>query len=135
VLLFSRNGKTHRRELSGGYRQTTNNRMELMGVIAGLEALKEPCEVTLHSDSRYVVDAIEKGWVERWRKNGWKRNKREPALNADLWERLLQLFSEHTVKLNWVRGHAGNEGNERCDELARQAIAEKEKWHEDVAGG
>ena len=112
----------HRKELSGSESQTTNNRMEIMGVIIGLEALKQPCEVELFSDSRYVVDAIEKGWVTRWQQNGWMRNKKEAALNVDLWERILPLLGTHNVKFNWVKGHAGHPENERCDQLAREAI-------------
>jgi ribonuclease HI len=106
------------KELSGGFRRTTNNRMEILAVIAGLEALTERCSVTVHSDSRYVVDAIEKGWAERWKANGWMRNKREPAINPDLWDRLLQALGKHDVELKWVRGHAGNAGNIRADRLA-----------------
>jgi len=112
-----------RKELSGGEPQTTNNRMEIMGVIAGLEALKQPCQVDLYSDSRYVVDAIEKGWVTRWQQNNWMRNKKEAALNVDLWERMLPLLDIHNVVFHWVKGHAGQTENERCDVLARQAIA------------
>lgn len=107
-----------RRELSGGFRLTTNNRMEVLAAIEGLDALKEPCAVTLYSDSRYVVDAMEKGWAERWRANGWRRNKRERAVNPDLWERLLDLAAKHNVAFKWVRGHAGNRENERADRLA-----------------
>ncbi len=106
------------RELSGGFRRTTNNRMEMLAVIAGLEALTEPRAVTVYSDSRYVVDAIEKGWAKRWKANGWMRNKRERAVNPDLWERLLNALEKHDVELKWVRGHAGNAGNERADKLA-----------------
>ena len=112
----------HRKELSGGEPATTNNRMEIMGVIKGLETLKEPCEVAIYSDSRYVVDAIEKGWAVRWRQNNWMRNKKEPALNPDLWETLLVLLQKHKVTFHWVKGHAGHLENERCDELAREAI-------------
>ena len=112
----------HRKELSGGEAQTTNNRMEIMAVIIGLEALKQPCEVALYSDSRYVVDAIEKGWVTRWKQNNWMRNKKEAALNVDLWERMLPLLDTHNVTFHWVKGHAGHPENERCDELARAAI-------------
>jgi len=112
----------HRKELSGGDSQTTNNRMEIMGVIAGLEALKKPSEVDLYSDSRYVVDAIEKGWVTRWQQNNWMRNKKEAALNVDLWERMLALLAIHNVTFHWVKGHAGHPENERCDLLAREAI-------------
>ena len=114
------------KELSGGEANTTNNRMELTAVIVGLQALKESCEVTLYSDSKYVIDAIEKGWVYKWKSNGWMRNKKEPALNPDLWEKLLDLLEKHSVKFVWVKGHAGNPKNERCDRLA-VAAAEKYK--------
>ncbi len=110
-----------RKELSGGFRLTTNNRMELLAVITALEALKEPCRVTVYSDSQYVVDAVEKGWARRWKANGWKRNKKEAAINPDLWGRLLQLTEKHAVTFRWVRGHAGNVENERCDRLAVEA--------------
>ncbi|HEY89619.1 MAG TPA: ribonuclease HI [Thermoflexia bacterium] len=109
----------HQRELTGGYRLTTNNRMELLAAIKGLEALTEPCRVTLYSDSRYVVDGITKGWARRWRANNWMRNKRERALNVDLWAELLELCEKHEVAFRWVKGHAGNAGNERCDQLAQ----------------
>ena len=117
VLLF--NG--HRKELSGGFRLTTNNRMELMAAIVALESLKHRCKVKLYSDSKYVVDAIELGWAERWRENNWKRNKKEKAINPDLWERLLDLCEKHDVEFAWVKAHAGNRENERCDQLAKQA--------------
>ncbi len=117
VLLYGR----HRKEISKGFRRTTNNRMELLAVIAGLEALKGQCRVTLYSDSQYVVNAIEKGWAMRWRADNWWRNKEERALNPDLWDRLLRLCEQYEVKFKWVRGHVGNRENERCDELARQA--------------
>jgi ribonuclease HI len=107
-----------KKELSGGYRKTTNNRMELMGAIAGLEALKEPCKVTMVTDSRYIVDGIEKGWARRWKANGWMRNRKDPAVNIDLWERLLKLLDMHDVQFRWVRGHNGHPENERCDRLA-----------------
>ncbi|MCE2469045.1 MAG: ribonuclease HI [Dehalococcoidia bacterium] len=110
-----------RKELSGGFRLTTNNRMEILAAVASLDALKEPCSVTLYSDSRYVVDAMEKGWAERWRANGWRRNKKERAVNPDLWERLLDLTGKHSVAFKWVRGHAGNRENERADRLAAEA--------------
>jgi len=112
----------HRKELSGGEKETTNNRMEVLAAIVALEALNQPCEVALYSDSKYLVDAIEKGWARRWRENNWMRNKKEPALNVDLWERLLPLTDKHKVSFHWVKGHAGNPENERCDELARGAI-------------
>ena len=113
---------THRKELSGGESETTNNRMELQAAIIGLEALKESCEVELYSDSRYLVDAIEKGWAVRWRENNWMRNKKDPALNVDLWERLFSVLNKHLVHFHWVKGHAGNQENERCDTLAGEAI-------------
>ena len=115
-----------KKELSEGYEKTTNNRMELLAVIRGLEALKEPCRVNLYSDSKYVVDAIEKGWVVKWKQNGWMRNKKERASNVDLWEQLLVMLAKHQVKFIWVKGHADNPWNERCDELARMAIQKGE---------
>ena len=111
-----------KKELSAGYRRTTNNRMEALAVIKGLEALKKPCRVDLYSDSKYVVDAIEKGWVQRWKKNNWMRTKTDRASNVDLWERMLELLEKHEVSFIWVKGHANNPENERCDELARMAI-------------
>ena len=114
VLQYGQN----RKELSGGFRKTTNNRMELLGVIAGLDALKDPCRVTIYSDSRYIVDAVNKGWARRWKANGWRRNKKEKALNPDLWDRLLTLLDTHDTEFRWVKGHAGNAGNERADALA-----------------
>jgi len=110
-----------RKELSGGYRRTTNNRMELLAAVVGLEALKERCEVTLYTDSAYLVNAINEGWAQRWRAHGWMRNKNEPALNPDLWERLLRLCEQHEVHFVWVKGHAGHPENERCDQLAQEA--------------
>ena len=110
-----------RRELQGGYRLTTNNRMELLAPIEGLSALKEKCRVTMFSDSRYVVDAMAKGWAKKWQAKGWMRNKKDKAINPDLWARLLSLSDEHEVEFKWVKGHAGNIENERCDELAEQA--------------
>ncbi len=106
------------KELSGGEAHTTNNRMELLAAISALEALKEPCEVTLTSDSKYMVDSIEKGWVYSWKQKGWKKADKSPALNPDLWERLLILLDKHKVSLVWVKGHAGHPYNERCDQLA-----------------
>ncbi len=107
-----------RKELSGGFRKTTNNRMELLAVITGLRALKQPCAVTVFSDSKYIVDAVNKNWARRWQANGWRRNKNDRALNPDLWGQLLALLDTHTVNLRWVKGHAGNPGNERADALA-----------------
>ena len=112
--------KDTERELSGGERMTTNNRMELTGVITALELLREKCRVEVFSDSRYVVDAMDKGWARGWRARGWKRSNKEPALNPELWERLLALCEKHEVRFHWVRGHADNEKNERCDRLAVQ---------------
>lgn len=108
----------HEKELSGGDKNTTNNRMELTAVISALSALKEPCEVTLTTDSKYVADAIEKGWAVSWQKNNWRKADKKPALNSDLWEELLKLLEIHEVKFNWVKGHAGHPENERCDKLA-----------------
>ena len=111
------------KELSAGYKDTTNNRMELMAIIAGLESLKEECEVELYSDSKYIIDAVNQGWARRWRQNGWKRNKKDAAKNPDLWERLLDLLNEHKVWMHCVKGHAGHPENERCDQLAVEAAA------------
>lgn len=106
------------KELSGGEAVTTNNRMELSAAIEALSALKEPCEVTLTSDSKYLVDAIEKGWAVSWREKGWRRADKSPALNPDLWEKLLDLLEIHKVTFVWVKGHVGHPYNERCDKLA-----------------
>jgi len=123
ILLFG----PHKKELSGGEPQTTNNRMELQGVISALEALNEPCTVALYTDSQYIVNAIEKRWVYKWRANGWMRDKekKEPAKNPDLWQRLLALLETHKVTFHWVRGHAENQYNNRCDQLA---VAESRKY-------
>ena len=117
VLLYN----NHRKELSGGFRRTTNNRMEMMAAIVGLQSLNQPCQVTLHSDSKYLVDAMSKGWARKWRANGWKRNKKESAKNPDLWQELLELCDQHQVEFRWVKGHAGHAENERCDQLAVSA--------------
>lgn len=114
VLLYG----SLQKELSGGEKQTTNNRMELMGVISALEALKEPCAVELYSDSKYVIDALEKGWAKGWRARNWIKSDKKPALNPDLWARLLDLTEQHTLSLHWVKGHATTKYNNRCDELA-----------------
>ena len=106
------------KELSGGEKSTTNNRMELTAVIEGLKALKEPCIVELFSDSKYVIDGLSKGWAEGWRKNGWKKADKKPALNPDLWGQLLDLVAQHQVRYHWVKGHAENPKNNRCDEMA-----------------
>ncbi|MCP4452577.1 MAG: ribonuclease HI [Planctomycetes bacterium] len=112
---------SHRKELCEGYRLTTNNRMELLASIVALETLKESCAVTLHTDSQYVVNGIEKGWAKKWRSNGWMRNRKEKAINPDLWARLLDVCENHDVTFKWVKGHAGNKENERCDQLANGA--------------
>jgi ribonuclease HI len=117
VLIFGE----HRRELSGGYRTTTNNRMELTAAIRGLEALKEPCKVTLFSDSQYVVNGIMKGWARKWRSNGWRLSDKRPAENIDLWQQLLDLCEKHSIQFKWIRGHNGNSENECCDRLAGSA--------------
>lgn len=109
------------KELSGGEANTTNNRMELSAVIFALEKLKEPCKVTLYSDSQYVCNALKLGWAKKWKSNGWMRNKKEPALNPELWDKLLKLCDIHEVEVNWVKGHAGHSENERCDRLAVEA--------------
>jgi len=115
----------HEKVLSGGEAHTTNNRMELTGVIRALEALKEPCAVELWSDSKYVIDALSLGWAKGWRARGWKKADKKPALNPDLWERLLTLTEQHEMRYHWVKGHAENEFNNRCDALA---VSEREKY-------
>jgi ribonuclease HI len=122
VLIY----ENRRKELSGGYRMTTNNRMEIMAAIAGLQALKERCRVTLYSDSQYLVRAVSQGWAKRWQAKGWMRNRRERALNPDLWETLLQLCDHHEVDLRWVKGHARSPENLRCDDLAMQAAQQRD---------
>lgn len=114
-------GEEHVRELSAGYRLTTNNRMEILAVVVALEALKRPCEVELHSDSQYVVNAFEQNWVGGWLARGWKNANKQPVKNPDLWKRLLAAKEPHTVNWVWVKGHAGEADNERCDELATAA--------------
>ena len=114
-------GTLHEREYSAGYKKTTNNRMELMAAIVGLEALNRPCEVELYSDSKYLTDAFNQHWIDGWVKKGWKRGKNEPVKNIDLWQRLLKAKESHTVKFIWVKGHAGHPENERCDRLATSA--------------
>lgn len=114
ILVF----KGKEKELSGGEPQTTNNRMELMAAIAGMEALKEPCEIVLTSDSKYLTDAINKGWLESWKRNGWRKSDKSAVLNVELWQRIDELISVHRVSFVWVQGHAGHPYNERCDALA-----------------
>ena len=121
VLLYG----SHRKEISGGEASTTNNRMELTAVIAALSLLKEPCGVDLYSDSKYVIDALEKGWARGWKKRGWVKSDKKPALNPDLWEQLLALTDRHQLRYHWVKGHAENPYNIRCDEMA---VAESRKF-------
>ncbi len=113
------------KELSGGFARTTNNRMEIMAVIKGLEALTRPCRVIVYSDSQYVINALNLGWVERWKANGWLRANKAPAKNADLWERVLSLAARHKITWVWVKGHAANKFNLRCDQLAVEASKQK----------
>ena len=134
-------GKEHRREVSGGYRRSTNNRMEMMAAIEGLRALKQPSRVTLYSDSKLLVDGIEEGWAARWRANGWKRDKKNTAMNPDLWGQLLEVIegSPHEITFVWVKGHAGDPGNERADYLAVSALRQPDlppdPGYEGGAGG
>ncbi len=118
-VVILRDGR--RSELSGGYRRTTNNRMEIMAAIVALESLEERCQVTLYSDSEYLVKAMARGWAQRWRQDDWKRNRRQNALNPDLWERLLRVCEHHEVEFRWVKGHAGSAENTRADRLAMTA--------------
>ena len=120
VLLHPKTNQ--RKESNGGFRSTTNNRMEIFAAIAGLEMLKQPCQVTLYSDSQYLVDAVMNGWAVKWKKNSWWLNNKERAKNIDLWEKLLPLCEKHQVEFRWVKGHAGNVENERCDQLSMAAL-------------
>ena len=125
ILFFTDSkGTVHSMEANGGEADTTNNRMELLAVILGLEKLREPCEVTVYSDSQYVCNAINKGWLEGWQKKGWKNASKEPVKNVDLWERYLKSAAPHSVRFVNVKGHSDNEYNNRCDELAREATAQ-----------
>jgi len=121
VACVDSKGITHEKELSGGFKKTTNNRMELMAAIIGLEALTKPCEVVIYSDSQYVVKAFNEHWLEGWVKKGWKRGKNEQVKNVDLWKRLMKAMEPHKVNYEWVRGHNGHPMNERCDVLATTA--------------
>lgn len=118
LRFYDSHGERHEKELSDGAAHTTNNRMELSAIITGLRALKRPCEVTVTTDSKYVVDSITKGWVYGWKRRGWIKSDKQPALNVDLWEELLSLLAKHHVTFIWVKGHAGHPENERCDQLA-----------------
>ncbi len=124
-------GRLHEKTVTAGYRKTTNNRMELMAVIAGLEALIKPCEVNVISDSKYVTDAFNKHWIDAWVRNGWKNSQKKPVLNVDLWQRLLKATEPHQVTFTWVKGHDGHPQNERCDQLAT-AAADGEDLLDDV---
>ena len=128
-VILSYMGKT--REISKGYECTTNNRMEIMAALAGLNALKEPCKVVLYSDSKYLVDSVNQKWIDSWQKNGWKNSKKESVKNRELFEELIRLLNIHQVEFKWVKGHDGHEQNERCDFLATSA-AQSEKLNEDT---
>jgi len=127
VLIFGE----HRKELSQGYRDTTNNRMELRAVIEGLRTLTRPCSVKLYTDSKYVQQAITKGWLANWRKNGWKTAAKKPVKNQDLWRDLMPLLEKHQIDFRWVKGHSGHPENERCDELARTAASGTDLIHDE----
>ena len=118
VMMFGE----HRKEISAGYKLTTNNRMELLAAITALELLQQPCKVELHSDSKYLVQAINDNWIAGWVKKGWVNSKKEPVKNQDLWRKLLTVMEPHQISWHWVKGHAGNVENERCDELANEAV-------------
>lgn len=122
IVIYGR----HKRELSGGESDTTNNRMELTAVIEGLSILKESCVVNLYSDSKYVIDGLKLGWADGWKKNGWRKSNKKPALNSDLWDKLLSLTEKHEMNYVWVKGHADNALNNRCDEMA---VAETQKFN------
>ncbi len=121
IIYIDPKGVSHVKEISEGFEKTTNNRMELMGVIAGLEALNRPCEIDLYSDSQYVIKAFNDHWINNWQKKGWKKSDGKPVLNIDLWQRLLAAAKPHSIRWHWVKGHAGHRENERCDELATNA--------------
>lgn len=121
------------REFSGGFRHTTNNRMEIMAAIVGLRELTEPCTVIIYTDSQYLANAINKGWAQRWRTNGWKRNRKDRALNSDLWEELLTLSEQHQITFEWLRGHSGHPENERCHILVQQVVADPHRLPPDTA--
>jgi ribonuclease HI len=126
-------GEVHEKELSAGYDKTTNNRMELMGAIVGLEALNRPCDVEMFSDSKYVISAFNEGWLDNWQKKGWKTAGNKPVKNVELWKRLLEAARPHGIRWNWVKGHAGHAENERCDSLATTAADQDESMllHDD----
>lgn len=122
ILHFvDKSGQLHESTRSAGYKKTTNNRMELMGVIVGLESLNYPCDVNVVSDSKYVTDAFNQHWIDNWQKNNWRKSDKKPVLNVDLWKRLLKAKEKHNVTFTWVKGHEGHEENERCDRMAVEA--------------
>lgn len=121
LVCNTEDGQTYKKELSGGFELTTNNRMELMGVISGLEALNQPCKVIIHTDSEYVANAFNKHWIEGWIEHGWKNSQKKPVKNADLWQRLLMALAPHKYEFEWIKGHAGHPENELCDFLATSA--------------
>ena len=124
-------GTSHRREIAGGHRLTTNNRMEIMAAVEALSALKEACKVRLVTDSRYLCDSIEKGWLKNWQAHNWVKKDKKPVLNVDLWKQMQTLLKRHQIRLEWIRGHQGHPENERCDELAR-AFAARENLPSDL---
>ncbi|MCR5510088.1 ribonuclease HI [Lachnospiraceae bacterium XBB2008] len=128
-------GVLHEREYSAGYKKTTNNRMELMGVITGLEALTRPCHVEVYTDSKYVSDAFNQHWIEGWQRKNWKNSQNKPVKNPELWQRLLKAMEPHEVRFNWVKGHNGHELNERCDKLATTAADGDDLLDDEVACG
>lgn len=127
IVVYEDAKRKHTKEYSGGFKKSTNNRMEIMGVIIGMETLDRPCEVSVYSDSQYLVNTFEKGWIDKWMKNNWKRSPSggKPVKNVDLWKRLLQAIKPHNVRFHWVKGHDGHPENERCDTLAKQAARSK----------
>lgn len=132
ILSYTKpDGSLYEKEFSCGYEYTTNNRMELLGVIKGFEELKQACEVEVFTDSAYIVNAFNKGWISKWQANNWKKDKTHPVLNDDLWKRLLLLMNKHQVNFNWVKGHAGHSYNEKCDKLAT-AAADGDNLQEDT---
>ena len=131
LVYIDSNGIKHEKEFSEGYAHTTNNQMELLAVIIGLEALKKPCQVKIISDSKYVVDSIDKGWLKNWVAKGWRKSDNKPVPNSELWKRLLKAMESHEIELEWIKGHAGHEYNERCDKLAVEAY-KKENLREEV---
>ena len=133
ILEYTAGGKTYRKELSQGYRSTTNNRMEVLAAVEALNALKVPCKVELYSDSQYLVKAINEGWLNNWVKRGWYRDQKrtEKAKNVDIWKKLIEAMKPHEVSFHWVKGHAANPNNNRCDELAVEAALNKDRYLED----